>query len=543
MRGSYGRPTPGPGVAPVAPPAVTLGPWLDDTAAPDPVPLPNRGDRRRPRVGDPRLDRRARRRRRLPGEGQRAITTSSRWRRRSRPSRRPSRRSSTSSSFGQELPEPEHLGREDQRQRRRTDEDEPEILFDALHHAREHLTVEQALYTLHLLADNYGSDSDDHEPRQQPRDLDRLRAQPRRRRVRPDLRRLARAVLRLAQEPPAERLGQADRHRPQPQLRLPLGLLRRLIRQPVVDHLSRTVGVLRSRDAGPPGLRQQPGEERDPADPRPRHVPHQRPAHPLAVRLHEDGHPVGHVGRGPQHVRRDGQGDGEPQRLQGRSSRATSTSPTATRSTGCTASTGSSRSPGSSIRRRRRRSGATTTRPTRTSLRRRPATGAPCSTSSTSAAARTRDRQGDDALRRLQRRLRDLPRLGDRPVRHRHGHEWDVGPARSGPDLVAAASRSSSGRPHPAPRRWSPAARPGRARTSTTSTAGRRRSGRSPIKLPSEVGVADVPLLPRPRDDQLDATTRSRCGSRWAAYGRSSSASTAPAMLEPAQVAEGRRRL
>ena len=40
-----------------------------------------------------------------------------------------------------------------------TDEDEPEILIDALHHAREHLTVEQALYTLHLLADNYGSDA------------------------------------------------------------------------------------------------------------------------------------------------------------------------------------------------------------------------------------------------------------------------------------------------------------------------------------------------------------------------------------------------
>jgi carboxypeptidase T len=40
-----------------------------------------------------------------------------------------------------------------------TDEAEPEILFDALHHAREHLTVEQALYLLHLLADNYGSDT------------------------------------------------------------------------------------------------------------------------------------------------------------------------------------------------------------------------------------------------------------------------------------------------------------------------------------------------------------------------------------------------
>ena len=39
------------------------------------------------------------------------------------------------------------------------DEGEPEVLFDALHHAREHLTPEMALYTLHLLADHYGVDS------------------------------------------------------------------------------------------------------------------------------------------------------------------------------------------------------------------------------------------------------------------------------------------------------------------------------------------------------------------------------------------------
>jgi carboxypeptidase T len=39
-----------------------------------------------------------------------------------------------------------------------TDEAEPEVMFDALHHAREHMTVEQALYLLHLLADNYGTD-------------------------------------------------------------------------------------------------------------------------------------------------------------------------------------------------------------------------------------------------------------------------------------------------------------------------------------------------------------------------------------------------
>jgi carboxypeptidase T len=40
-----------------------------------------------------------------------------------------------------------------------TDENEPEILYDANHHAREHLTVEMALYLLHLYTDNYAGDS------------------------------------------------------------------------------------------------------------------------------------------------------------------------------------------------------------------------------------------------------------------------------------------------------------------------------------------------------------------------------------------------
>ncbi|MBA2382004.1 MAG: zinc carboxypeptidase, partial [Chloroflexi bacterium] len=39
------------------------------------------------------------------------------------------------------------------------DEAEPEVLVDALHHAREHMTVEQGLYLLHLLADNYGTNT------------------------------------------------------------------------------------------------------------------------------------------------------------------------------------------------------------------------------------------------------------------------------------------------------------------------------------------------------------------------------------------------
>jgi murein tripeptide amidase MpaA len=38
------------------------------------------------------------------------------------------------------------------------DENEPEILVDALHHARERLTVEQALYLLRVLTEDYGTD-------------------------------------------------------------------------------------------------------------------------------------------------------------------------------------------------------------------------------------------------------------------------------------------------------------------------------------------------------------------------------------------------
>ncbi len=39
------------------------------------------------------------------------------------------------------------------------DEDEPEVLIDALHHAREHLTTEQALATLRWLTRDYGSNA------------------------------------------------------------------------------------------------------------------------------------------------------------------------------------------------------------------------------------------------------------------------------------------------------------------------------------------------------------------------------------------------
>ncbi|MEO5964469.1 MAG: M14 family zinc carboxypeptidase [Candidatus Limnocylindrales bacterium] len=40
-----------------------------------------------------------------------------------------------------------------------TDEDEPEVLFDGLHHADEHMGLEMTLRIMHWLADGYGSDS------------------------------------------------------------------------------------------------------------------------------------------------------------------------------------------------------------------------------------------------------------------------------------------------------------------------------------------------------------------------------------------------
>ena len=65
----------------------------------------------------------------------------------------------------------------------------------------------------------------DHQPGRRPRDLDHLRPQPGRRRVRHRHRHLPL----LAQEPPAQLRLVGRRHRPEPQLGLQVGLLRRLV--------------------------------------------------------------------------------------------------------------------------------------------------------------------------------------------------------------------------------------------------------------------------------------------------------------------------
>ena len=95
----------------------------------------------------------------------------------------------------------------------------------------------------------------DHQPGQQPRVLDRARHEPGRRRVR----HRHRLLPVVAQEPPAQQRIVQCRHRPQPQLELPVGLLRRLVRQHRQRDLPRPVGVLGAGDPAAARLRQQPG--------------------------------------------------------------------------------------------------------------------------------------------------------------------------------------------------------------------------------------------------------------------------------------------
>ena len=170
------------------------------------------------------------------------------------------------------------------------------------------------------------------------RDLDHPEHQPGRQRVRP----LRGPLPRLAQEPPAERRLGVRRHRPQPQLGLQMGLLRRLQRPVRARDLPRRVRVLGARDAGGPQLRREPRRRRRPADQGLDRLPRVLGADPVAVRPHARRHrPRAHAGR-PRHVRDARDEHGPHQRLRRPSSRATSTSPTARSTTGCGAPSASS---------------------------------------------------------------------------------------------------------------------------------------------------------------------------------------------------------
>ena len=131
----------------------------------------------------------------------------------------------------QELPGPRASGRPRSATTSATDEAEPEVLFDALHHAREHLTVEQALYLLHLLADNYGSDATITNLVEHPRGLHHLHAQPGRRRVRPDVRRQSTPRTAPGARTASRTAAAARRAPTSTATTTTVGLLRRLVRQ------------------------------------------------------------------------------------------------------------------------------------------------------------------------------------------------------------------------------------------------------------------------------------------------------------------------
>ena len=117
------------------------------------------------------------------------------------------------------------------------DEDEPEVLVDALHHAREHLTTEQALALLRWLTDDYGTD-DTITRLVDSRETFIVFA------LNPDGLRYDltgdpfRAWRKNRQRDAA---GDPHVHGPQPQLRVPLGVLRRLLGQAELDRLPRSL--------------------------------------------------------------------------------------------------------------------------------------------------------------------------------------------------------------------------------------------------------------------------------------------------------------
>ena len=162
--------------------------------------------------------------------------------------------------------------------------EKPAILVDGGIHALEHFGPEAALAVMHWLVDGYGTDARITRLVRDPFGLHRLRGQPRRQRIRHRRRELPL----VAEEPPAERGNQRDRHRSQPQLRLALGLLRQDQPQPRVVVLHRRPRLLGAGDAGDPRFRRVAGDRRAPADPRLPLVPHGRPKGPLADGLDDD---------------------------------------------------------------------------------------------------------------------------------------------------------------------------------------------------------------------------------------------------------------
>ena len=195
-----------------------------------------------------------------------------------------------------------------------TDENEPEILFNAHQHAREHLTVEMALYILHLLIDGYGTDS---------RITNLVNS--REFWIVPDMNPdggeydIATGSYRSWRKNRQPNAGSSnvgtDLNR---NWSYQWGCCGGSSGTHQQRDLPRAVGVLRAGDPAAAQLRQQPGHRRHAADQGAHRLPHVLAAGALAVRLHHREHDRQPGRRRPGSVRHARPADGGHQRLHAR---------------------------------------------------------------------------------------------------------------------------------------------------------------------------------------------------------------------------------
>ena len=167
---------------------------------------------------------------------------------------------------------------------------EPEVLFDGGTHADEHMSVEMTLHILHWLVDGYGSDA-------------RITNIVNTREV---------WIVFLVNPDGAEYDISGGRFHSWRKNRQPTpgttaigtdlnrnfgyrwGGGGRTSSDPYDQHIPRTGRVLRARDPGDAGLPGQPRRRRPSADPGGHHVPRERPAGDVALRLHHTERPSRH---------------------------------------------------------------------------------------------------------------------------------------------------------------------------------------------------------------------------------------------------------
>ena len=164
-----------------------------------------------------------------------------------------------------------------------TDENEPEVLFDGVHHAREHLSLEQNLALLRWLTDDYGIERAGHLDGEQPRGLDRVRGQPGRRRVRPHRQPVPEPGARTASRTRGTTAVGTDLNR---NYGYRWGCCGGSSGSKSALTYRGAEGVLGARDPGDARLHGQPPDRWRPADQGRDHVPLGRQADPVAVRLH-----------------------------------------------------------------------------------------------------------------------------------------------------------------------------------------------------------------------------------------------------------------